>query len=1314
MRIAEKIASVFMSFIIVFALMPNVAFAEQLEKQQSKTLEVIDADIAQTTITNGIKQEEEVSVSAYQSPTMQTCSNETLQRTTDADSTDSWPASSLEYVYIGLPKLEQKSNQEISVGLKDSTTELEDATLLIASASGETSRIKALTISNSSAAFVFGESLVPGRYVIDSLEFAIVGDNTVHAIDLSDFEYSFDIIAKEDADEPTITAYYTDDDGNLEATPNLSTALNQSTTEMAFSEEGIQLLNSVQTSDSTLYAPVIALDAGHGGVDPGACANGLREADITWKIASACKSKLESYGFNVIMVRDQYGDYDSDDYLYRVQRALDQGAQAYISFHINSGSASATGAEVYAPTDDGSSYTSTSVELAYRVLNNLAELGLSNRFVEQMEAGDEFAVIRCAREAGIPGILIEHGFISNSNDCANFFTDEGCRKMGEADAQAIIDQFPKSTWVDYSPVYDYDYYIAHNPDVLQVFGGDERLTLGHFIEYGMKEGRQACANFNVDCYRANYDDLWIAYGNDLASYYWHYIAYGKNEGRIANDYLDGREQTSAAATSAQLSSDRSTAALKLEGGDSQKASTVYFAVWSEDNGQDDLHWWTSSRSARLSWSCSVNIASHGSTGRYISDCYAIIDDDLTFMGRSVFDVPEASGTMSIQAVDSSRGTFDAVLSAVSAPGGVEAVKFPVWSEKNGQDDIVWHEATLQPDGTWVAHISAFEHGQDEGAYNVHCYLYDGIGGMTFVGEASVDVSFAATDIAAEVSSDYSSAALRLSGASAQAASEVRFAVWSEDGGQDDIEWVWASQDVDGSWQCDIDIASHESNGRYLVHCYAIMNDTLSFLGQTTFIVPEASGTMSIQAVDSSRGTFDAVLSAVSAPGGVEAVKFPVWSEKNGQDDIVWHEATLQPDGTWVAHISAFEHGQDEGAYNVHCYLYDGIGGMTFVGEASVDVSFAATDIAAEVSSDYSSAALRLSGASAQAASEVRFAVWSEDGGQDDIEWVWAERYSNVAWGTSINVANHKSYGKYCVHCYVFTDEFLTFVGDTTFNVTAPSGTLSISNTDTEVGTFDVTLSNIAASTGVDTVYFPVWTEADQSDIVWYKASQQDNGSYEATINVLNHSHVIGGTTIFVVHAYVIDRWGVQSFIDDGTLQFELPVDYGGYHIMGNTGVSATAMANYYQLKGYAYPSYIYAAKGAATIEQFCELICEQAAKEGVRGEVVFVQAMLETGWLQFGGDVSAEQCNFAGLGATGGVPGNSFSDVAEGLLAQVQHLKGYASTQNLNETCVDPRFKYLTSKRGCSPTVEELGGPGKWAADTSYGSKLRSLLDELA
>ena len=276
---------------------------------------------------------------------------------------------------------------------------------------------------------------------------------------------------------------------------------------------------------------IIALDAGHGGTDPGAQGNGKSEADLTWKIVAACKNKLEAYGFKVVLAREQSGGYSGNDYLYRVQRCVSQGAQAFVSFHINSGSPVAHGAEVYAPTANEYDYTQVSVELANKVMNNLASMGLSYRGVFQMEVGDEFAVIRCAREQGIPGILIEHGFISDAGDVLNYFSDEGCRRLGEADADAIIAQFPKSTWLDYSSVFDANYYLSNNPDVAKATAGNSELALDHFINYGMSEGRRGSASFDVQSYFNEYPDLRAAFGFDLVKYYEHYVTAGKAEGR---------------------------------------------------------------------------------------------------------------------------------------------------------------------------------------------------------------------------------------------------------------------------------------------------------------------------------------------------------------------------------------------------------------------------------------------------------------------------------------------------------------------------------------------------------------------------------------------------------------------------------------------------------------------------------------------------------------------------------------------------------------------------------------------------------------
>lgn len=160
-------------------------------------------------------------------------------------------------------------------------------------------------------------------------------------------------------------------------------------------------------------------------------------------------------------------------------------------------------------------------------------------------------------------------------------------------------------------------------------------------------------------------------------------------------------------------------------------------------------------------------------------------------------------------------------------------------------------------------------------------------------------------------------------------------------------------------------------------------------------------------------------------------------------------------------------------------------------------------------------------------------------------------------------------------------------------------------------------------------------------------------------------------------------------------------------IMGKSSVSIGQMINYYQSHA-TYPAY-YAQCGsdAPNIYEFCKIYMEECQVEGVRVEAAFCQAMKETGYLRFGGDVSITQFNFAGLGATGnGNPGESFLTVRLGVRAQIQHLKAYASTDALVNPCVDSRFQYVS--RGCAPYVEWLGqhenpaGRG-WATAVNYG-----------
>lgn len=174
---------------------------------------------------------------------------------------------------------------------------------------------------------------------------------------------------------------------------------------------------------------------------------------------------------------------------------------------------------------------------------------------------------------------------------------------------------------------------------------------------------------------------------------------------------------------------------------------------------------------------------------------------------------------------------------------------------------------------------------------------------------------------------------------------------------------------------------------------------------------------------------------------------------------------------------------------------------------------------------------------------------------------------------------------------------------------------------------------------------------------------------------------------------------------------------GQYPIMGTSPVTAEQLVSYFKSAGVSYPSEELGEGGADSIETFATMYCEEAAAEGVRPEVAFVQTMKETGWLQFGGDVSVEQFNFAGLGTTGGgVPGNAYPDVRTGIRAQIQHLKAYASTEPLNQACVDERYEYVL--KGCAPYVEWLGqkenpaGTG-WATAEKYGDSIVSMIGKM-
>ena len=226
----------------------------------------------------------------------------------------------------------------------------------------------------------------------------------------------------------------------------------------------------------------------------------------------------------------------------------------------------------------------------------------------------------------------------------------------------------------------------------------------------------------------------------------------------------------------------------------------------------------------------------------------------------------------------------------------------------------------------------------------------------------------------------------------------------------------------------------------------------------------------------------------------------------------------------------------------------------------------------------------------------------------------------------------------------------------------------------------------------------------QIEGAWYYFD--DNGVYDASKKYTDITDNNSTTNNGVNASTKKDEENIESKVVEGT-----------YLIEGTTSVSVKQMTDYFRQSKYSYPTDIMKKGGASTLEEFCQIYYEEAEKEGIKAEVAFAQAMKETGWLQFKGDVKAEQYNFAGMGATGNsVAGESFKDVREGVRAQIQHLKAYGSTKDLNQTCVDNRFKYV--ERGCSIYVEWLGIPNNpknkgWAAADGYGVDIVKMIQKM-
>ena len=301
-----------------------------------------------------------------------------------------------------------------------------------------------------------------------------------------------------------------------------------------------------------------------------------------------------------------------------------------------------------------------------------------------------------------------------------------------------------------------------------------------------------------------------------------------------------------------------------------------------------------------------------------------------------------SGNLTIN--NQTSNGFDVVVTNVSGGGKeVQEVRVPIWSDKNGQDDLTWYHADKQSDGSYKVHVDTASHKGDAGTYSVHLY-YMLNGKRTYITETKATVPQSTESqvtgkltINNQTSNGFDVVVTNVSGGGKEV-KEVRVPIWSDTNGQDDLTWYHADKQSDGSYKVHVDTASHKGDaGTYSVHLYYMLNGKRTYITETKATVPESQVTGKLTINNQTSNGFDVVVTNVSGGGKiVQEVRVPIWSDKNGQDDLTWYHADEQSDGSYKVHVDTASHKCDAGAYSVHLY-YMLNGKRTYITETKATV-----------------------------------------------------------------------------------------------------------------------------------------------------------------------------------------------------------------------------------------------------------------------------------------------------------------------------------------------------------------------------------------
>ena len=536
------------------------------------------------------------------------------------------------------------------------------------------------------------------------------------------------------------------------------------------------------------------------------------------------------------------------------------------------------------------------------------------------------------------------------------------------------------------------------------------------------------------------------------------------------------------------------------------------------------------------------------TGRFTANASAEVDNTQG----------DLSGTISIVNNNPTLGSFDVVISNVKAPNGVETVSVPIWSEINGQDDIIWYTANRQNNGTYTVNVKASAHKNSTGLYNVHLYYIQKDGQLTGVGGTTTQVFIGKTPEQLKPKASFAIENNNTKAGTFDAVitnisaplgvKEVLVPSWSLENGQDDLIWHKATKQNDGSYRVTIKASEHKGNkGNYRADAYIVDNsNNRHYIAEKVVSVDYArpSGVLTIENNNTAAGTFDAVVRNIVAPTGLKEVLVPSWSLAGGQDDLIWHKASRQADGSYRVTIKAKDHKNSTGKYRADAYIVDDSNKRFYLTEKVVEVT--QTRPSASLVIENNNADLGTFDAvirnivAPNGVKEVLVPSWSLVNGQDDLVWHKASRQSDGSYRVTIKASEHKnSLGNYRADLYIVDNANQRhYVTETIVDVkhNKPVGTISVVNNNKDTGTFDVIISDVYSPKGVRTVQVPIWSEKDgQDDIRWYEATRQANGTYAVNVQATNHKNSTG---LYNIHLYYILNDGSQVGVGGTTTTLE--------------------------------------------------------------------------------------------------------------------------------------------------------------------------------